>query len=185
LTYDNACKYLAESYPKDIIRWLLNIETNDISVLKTELSLEPIRADSLTLLRTVGKILHLEFQTSPYSTPAIPLRMLDYYVRLKKQHECQIEQVVIFLQSTTSQAVFINQYTDTNTNHSYRVLRLWEQNPTLLLENPALLPFATLAQSESPIELLAEVAERIARIEEPPRKSKPLRLRSGACWVEI
>ncbi|WP_242017876.1 hypothetical protein [Trichocoleus sp. FACHB-69] len=50
MNYDNACKYLAQKYPRQFARWLLSVDTDDIQVLKTELSLEPIRADSLTFL---------------------------------------------------------------------------------------------------------------------------------------
>jgi len=36
LSYDNACKYLAEEYPADFVRWLLEIDTEEIQVIKTE-----------------------------------------------------------------------------------------------------------------------------------------------------
>lgn len=97
MAYDNTCKYLAETYPEDFAKWLLSTETSDIKVLKTELNLEPIRADSVTFLQTSNQILHLEFQTQPKSTPPLDFRMLDYYVRLKRQYGCDIEQVIIFL----------------------------------------------------------------------------------------
>ncbi|WP_228054556.1 RpnC/YadD family protein [Gloeocapsopsis crepidinum] len=63
MAYDNICKYLAQLYPQNFVRWLLSSQVSDIQVLKTELSLEPIRADSMTLLQTSNHILHLEFQT--------------------------------------------------------------------------------------------------------------------------
>jgi len=166
LSYDNTCKYLAENYPADFARWLLASETSDIQVLKTELTLEPIRADSVTFLQIANKILHLEFQTSPKSTPPLDFRMLDYYTRLKRQYWCEIEQVLIFLQATSSEIVFTTQYVDTKTRHEYRVIRLWEEDPTLLLANPALLPLATLARTDSPTELLEQVAASVDMIEE-------------------
>jgi predicted transposase YdaD len=92
--------------------------------------------------------------------------MLDYYTRLKREYKCQIEQVVIFLQQTTSEIVFKQEYIDTNTKHSYRVIRLWEQDPTILLAHPALLPLVTLARNDSPNILLEQVAEQIDMIEE-------------------
>ncbi|NEQ57674.1 MAG: Rpn family recombination-promoting nuclease/putative transposase [Moorea sp. SIO4A1] len=165
--YDNICKYLAEKYPADLIRWLHDIEVTEISVLKTELNTEPIHADSLTLLQTPNQILQWEFQTLPASKPSLPLRMLKYWVRLKEKYDCPIEQVVIFLKSTRSEKVYTNQLVDTNTSHRYRVIRLWEQDPEQFLANPALLPFATLAFSESPTRLLEQVAAAVDRIEEP------------------
>ncbi|MBG1266737.1 DUF4351 domain-containing protein [Nostoc sp. WHI] len=166
MSYDNTCKYLAENYPADFARWLLGSETSDIQVLKTELTLEPIRADSVIFLQIANKILHLEFQTSPKSTPPLDFRMLDYYIRLKRQYWCEIEQVLIFLQPTSSEIVFTTQYVDTKTRHEYRVIRLWEEDPTLLLANPALLPLATLARTDSPTELLEQVAASVDMIEE-------------------
>lgn len=166
MSYDNTCKYLAEQYPADFVKWLLSTETSDIEILKTELSLEPIRADSVTFLQIINTILHLEFQTLPSSNPAMDFRMLDYYTRLKREYGCQIEQVVIFLQQTTSEIVFRQEYVDTNTRHRYRVIRIWEQDPTPLLANPALLPLATLARSDSPNSLLEQVAAQVDMIEE-------------------
>jgi hypothetical protein len=45
----------------DFARWLFPSDSSDITVLKTELSTEPIRADSVTFLQTSNDILHLEF----------------------------------------------------------------------------------------------------------------------------
>jgi predicted transposase/invertase (TIGR01784 family) len=166
LSYDNACKYLAETYPREFARWLLAIEPPEIRVLKTELTLEPIRADALSFLRAANRILHLEFQTLPISRPPMPLRMLDYSVRLKRKYRCSVEQVVIFLQETTNELAFTEEYRDDTTIHRYRVIRLWEQDSSLFLSNPALLPLAALTKSDSPQTLLEDVAEQVASIEE-------------------
>jgi predicted transposase/invertase (TIGR01784 family) len=172
LAYDNTCKYLAEKFPAAFVRWLLPIdEPTDVQVLKTELIQEPIRADSLVFLQTDNQILHLEFETRPYSDPPIAFRMLDYYVRLKRQYSCAINQVVIFLQQTASEQVFVSEYTDANTRHSYRVIRLWEEDSALLLSVPGLLPLATLSQTNSPRTLLEQIATQIATIEEPTQQA--------------
>ena len=166
MSYDNVCKYLAEQYPAEFIQWLLSVQPQDAQVLKTELSLEPIRADAVSFLQTANQILHLEFQANPYSEPPIPFRMLDYSVRLKRQYGCDVEQVVIFLKQTTNEIVFSEEYRDRTTSHRYRVIRLWEQDPAIFLANPALLPLATLTQTDSPQALLRQVAERVARIKD-------------------
>ncbi|MFB2893587.1 Rpn family recombination-promoting nuclease/putative transposase [Aerosakkonemataceae cyanobacterium BLCC-F50] len=164
MNYDNACKYLAEQYPNEFVSWLLAIQSQNIQVLKTELTLEPIRADAVTFLQTANQILHLEFQTLPGSNPPIPFRMLDYSVRLKRQYRCDVEQVVIFLQATTNEIVFTEEYQDRTTSHRYRVVRLWEQDPAPFLANRGLLPLATLTQTNSPQGLLTQIAEQVARI---------------------
>lgn len=86
MSYDNACKYLAEKYPGVFVRWLLGIEAKNIRLLNTELNVDPIYVDSLLLLRIGRQVLHLEFQTKPASKPPLPLRMLDYSVRLKRKY---------------------------------------------------------------------------------------------------
>lgn len=166
MTYDNTLKYLVEQYPEQFIRWLLASEPRDIQILKTELNQEPIRADSVTFLQTANQILHIEFQTVPASLPPLPLRMLDYWVRLYRQYNCDIEQIVIFLKPTSSEAAFVEQFTARNTSHRYRVIRMWEQNPEPLLTSSALLPLATLAQTDSPETLLQQIAVKVSMIEE-------------------
>ncbi|CBN56793.1 MULTISPECIES: hypothetical protein [Kamptonema] len=132
MTYDNTCKYIAAQNPASFVRWLLpNIESTNIELLKTELPAEPLRADSLILLRVGDTILHLEFERLPYSVPPIPFRMLNYWVRLYGQYECKIEQVVIFLKRIDSHLVAVDSFQQQNTLHRYRVIRLWEQDSAL------------------------------------------------------
>ncbi|AHJ31490.1 DUF4351 domain-containing protein [Nodularia spumigena CS-584] len=164
MSYDNACKYLAEQYPADFVRWLLGVEAPQIEVLKTELTLEPIRADSVTFLQTANQILHIEFQTLPKSKTPLNFRMLDYSVRLKRQYKCPVTQVLIFLQETDNEVVFTEEYRDDTTIHKFEVVRLWEQDSKIFLDNPALLPLATLTRTDSPQTLLSQVAQKIATI---------------------
>lgn len=166
MSYDNACKYLAETHPVDFVRWLLSVEPTDIQILKTELSIEPIRADSVSFLSFANEILHLEFETDPYSEPPISLRMLDYSVRLKRKYRCDVEQVVIFLREIDSDLVFLEEYRDRTTRHQYRVIRLWQEDSAPFLANSGLLPLATLTRTSSPEALLEQVAQQVARIED-------------------
>jgi predicted transposase YdaD len=91
--------------------------------------------------------------------------VLDYSVRLKRKYRCSVVQIIIFLQKTTNQIAFTEEYRDETTIHQYRVIRLWEQDPTVFLNNPALLPFAPLTKSDSPPDLLAQVAQKVNQIE--------------------
>ncbi|NER07889.1 MAG: Rpn family recombination-promoting nuclease/putative transposase [Okeania sp. SIO3C4] len=77
MAYDNTCKYLAETYAPNFVRWLLGVNHTNVQVIKTEIIPEPIRSDALILLQVDNKILHLEFQTFPYSEPPIPYRMVS------------------------------------------------------------------------------------------------------------
>ncbi|MBD2441425.1 DUF4351 domain-containing protein [Nostoc sp. FACHB-110] len=164
MSFDNVCKVLAEKYPAEFVNWLLPEEATQVKVLKTELSLEPIRADSVTFLQTANRILHIEFQTRTISNPPLPFRMLDYSVRLIRQYNLPVTQVVIFLQETSNEIAFIEEYVNETTNHHYRVLRMWEQDSAIFLDNPALLPLAPLTRTNSPQRLLSQVAQSLARI---------------------
>ena len=170
MSYDNACKYLAEQYPADFVRWLLGVEPTQIEVLKTELTLEPIRADSVTFLQTANQILHIEFQTLPKSRTPLNFRMLDYSVRLKRQYKCPVTQVLIFLQETDNEVAFTQEYRDHTTIHQFEIVRLWEQDLTPFLDNPALLPLATLTHTDSPHSLLSQIAQKVATI--PDREQR-------------
>lgn len=125
----------------------------------------------MTFISTANQILHLEFQTQPISKPPIPFRMLDYKVRLRRQYECPIVQVVVFLQETSNEIAFTEEYRDSTTTHRYQVIRLWEQEPAWFLENLALLPFAPLTRSDSPQGLLAQVAQKVATIEDRQQRA--------------
>jgi predicted transposase YdaD len=50
--YDNICKYLAENFRDDLATWLLGSPIKLTELSPTELSNEPIRADSLILIAT-------------------------------------------------------------------------------------------------------------------------------------
>lgn len=165
MQFDNLCKYLAEKYPDKFASWLLGEPTTSVEVLKTELSLEPIRADSVTFLRTQSQILHLEFQVQLPSGKPMPLRMLNYFVRLYWQYNLPVTQVLIWLQQTNNSAVFETQFRQGLTSHGYQVIRMWEQPPEPLLQEPALLPMAVLAASDDTTRLLNQVASEVAKID--------------------
>ena len=164
MSFDNVCKLLAEKYPFDFAKWLLPQAPKTIKVLKTELSIEPIRADFVTFLQTENRILHIEFQTKPQSKPPIPFRELDYSVRLIRTYQVPVTQVVIFLQETDDPIVFTEEYVNETTRHRYRVIRMWEQEPELFLNSLPLLPLAPLTRTNSPQGLLSQIANNLAKI---------------------
>jgi predicted transposase/invertase (TIGR01784 family) len=166
LAYDNICKYLVAEYPVAFARWLVDADIVAIEPLPSELRVEPIRPDALLLLPDRKAILHIEFQTLPTSMPPLPFRMLDYWVRIRRQYSFPITQVVIFLQETNSEQACINEFVAENTRHRYQVIRMWEQDAAPFLANPALLPLATLAQTNSPPALLERVASQVDMLEE-------------------
>ncbi|MEL6160705.1 MAG: hypothetical protein AAGJ95_10570 [Cyanobacteria bacterium J06554_11] len=138
--YDNICKLLVEQYPADFAAWLLGEPTPLIELSPTELSLEPIRADSL-LLQSENTILHLEFQTRPDSN--IPFRMLDYCLRIHRRYpNRRLRQIVIYLKPSQFSEVFRDIFELPRTRHEFDVIRLWEQPPSAFFASPRLLPLA-------------------------------------------
>lgn len=98
--------------------------------------------------------------------------MLEYWIRLWRLHSKPIHQVVLYLRKTNSPLVQVDELQVGETRHRYGVVRLWEQDPLPLLQNPALLPLATLARkagrsTSADAEHLALVADRVAAIENP------------------
>jgi predicted transposase/invertase (TIGR01784 family) len=177
MSYDSILKFIIDEYKKPILTWLLNQEiTEEIQLLTPELNVEPIRADGVFFLQFGKKITHLEFQTRPQSDPPLPLRMLDYWVRLYRTNklyetDLELEQIVIFLRPDSSPKVYEDTFQVGSTIHRYRVIRIWECDPTPLLSQPELLPLAVLAKTEQPQMLLSQVAEKVKIIEDQKQKS--------------
>ncbi|MFT0787529.1 Rpn family recombination-promoting nuclease/putative transposase [Synechococcus sp. H55.10] len=165
MAYDNICKYLAERFPEQFARWLMGEVALPVQLLPTELSEEPMRADSVILLGLQQGILHLEFQTDP--DPEIPFRMADYRLRLyRKYPQLSVRQVVIYLRKTRSQRVFQTSFRLERLSHEFEVVRLWECNLPARVDWPALLPFRVLSQVEDPGETLREVVAELERLPE-------------------
>jgi predicted transposase/invertase (TIGR01784 family) len=164
MSYDNLTKILAEKYPERFATWLLGAPQTNVEILKTELSIEPIRADSLTFLKTQSRILHLEFQTRWISEPPINFRMLDYWVRLYRLYRMPVTQVVILLLPPGEDTEIETAFEFEQTRHQYRVVKIWEEDPSLFLTDSALLPFATLTAQPTE-ELLMQVAREVGKME--------------------
>ncbi|MBE9104174.1 Rpn family recombination-promoting nuclease/putative transposase [Nostoc cf. edaphicum LEGE 07299] len=165
MSFDNLCKLLSEKHPATFASWVLGTPQTSVTVLKTELSIEPIRADYVTFLQLEGRILHLEFQTKLESTPPLPLRMLDYWVRLYRLYRLPITQVVVLLLPPAPGTVIETVFCVETTRHEYRVIRLWEENPELFLNDPALLPLAPLTATTQPQGLLQQVVRKVSQLE--------------------
>jgi predicted transposase/invertase (TIGR01784 family) len=179
MAFDNLCKLLAEKHPVRFASWVLGQPIESAEVLKSELSIEPIRADSVILLKLQSQILHLEFQVKLDSDPPLPLRMLDYWVRLYRLYRLPIRQVVVLLRPPAEGTVIESAFVLGTTRHEYQVLCMWEQDPSIFLEDIALLPLATLAATQSPEQLLTQVAQRVSTIESTQQR------REASAYVQL
>jgi predicted transposase/invertase (TIGR01784 family) len=161
--YDNTCKFLAENFPTDFASWLLGKPIPLTKLEASELSVEPIRADSVILLESAEIIVHLEFQTKTDETMAF--RMLDYWVRLYRKYPTKkIHQTVIYLKPTNSPLAYQNGFNVDQTSHSFNVMRLWEQPTEIFQQYQGLLPFAVLSQTKNAEETLRQVVRLIDNI---------------------
>ena len=168
--YDSTCKFIALEYSRDLATWLLGKPLELTEIKPSELSLEPIRADTLIFLESEELILHIEFQTEPKED--IPYRMLDYATRLYRRYpDKPIHQVVIYLRKSDSPKVRQNDYKQGKTSHQFEVIRLWEQPSEPLLKASGLFPFAILAQAEKQENLLRQIAQEIEQISDSREQS--------------
>ena len=162
---DNICKFLAESFSSDFASWILGEAIALTKIEPSELSGEPIRADSVIFLESTAIVLHIEFQTEPNKN--IPFRMTDYQLRLyRKFPEKQIHQVVIYLSPSQSRLVYENTFNIGRLNHEFNIIRLWEQPTEIFQRYQGLLPFAVLTNNQDPEETLRQVARQIENIED-------------------
>ncbi len=179
--FDNVCKFLAENYASDFAEWIFG-QPKGLTVLSpTELSNEPIRADSLIMLQSDDVVLHLEFQT--VANASIPFRMADYRLRVYRKYPSkEMKQVVIYLKETGSDLVQENSFTISGMRHEFEVIRLWEQRTTDFLQFPGLLPLAVLGRSDNRARTLQFVSSVIDNIEDRSQRSNvtaatPIQLR--------
>lgn len=175
--FDNVCKFLAENYSEDFAQWLLGYKVTLTELKPTELSLQPIRADSLILLQSENLVLHLEFQTDTDETMAF--RMIDYRLRVYRRYpQKQMKQVVIYLRKTASELAQQNNFRLEKTYHEFDVIRLWEQPPELFMNQLGLLPLAVLSSGENPKMVLTQIAQTIKQESNTTTKNNLLAISS-------
>jgi len=163
--FDSTCKFLAETFSRDYASWLIGEPISLTELSPTELSLEPIRADSLILLQSDQVVLQIEFQTEP--DPNMAFRLADYRLRVYRRfpHK-EMKQVVVYLTPSQSNYVFQTAFEIPGTRHEFEAVRLWEQPTQLFLESIGLLPLAVLTNTPDQAKTLRQVADRIDAVPE-------------------
>jgi len=92
-------------------------------------------------------------------------------VRLYRLYRLPITQVVVLLLPPAPGTVIETVFSVENTRHEYRVIRMWEENPELFLNDSALLPLAPLTATNQPQVLLQQVVEQVNQLE-PTQRSE-------------
>jgi predicted transposase/invertase (TIGR01784 family) len=158
MSFDSTCRRLAEMFPEDFASWLLGRRIILTELKPTELSIEPIRADSLILLQGDREIIHIEFQTRPDRN--MGTRLADYRIRLHRKFPGKtIHQIVIYLKKTRSKKVFETTFDIAGIRGEFSVIRIWEVPTTELLTYPGLSPFAALGKNNNAVSALRSAVQ--------------------------
>jgi predicted transposase/invertase (TIGR01784 family) len=170
MAFDHTCKFLVESFPTDFACWLLGTPISMTKLEPSELSVEPIRADSVIFLVSISLILHIEFQTRP--DEGMAFRMLDYWVRLHRKYpDKEIYQIVIYLKPSDSALVHQTSFVAKQISHNYNAIRLWEEPTEIFQQYPGLLPLSALTKTEDVAETLRSTKQIIDQIEDRKLKA--------------
>lgn len=93
--------------------------------------------------------------------------MADYRLRIHRRHpNKEIIQVVVYLTPSGSPLVTQTIYEFPGHRSEYRVIRMWEQPTRLFLSAPGLYPFAALSQVQDREQVLRQVGQRAAQLQD-------------------
>jgi predicted transposase YdaD len=96
--------------------------------------------------------------------------MLEYWTRLYRIYGLPIVQVVVVLTPPSDETVIEEFFRSGTTYHEFNVVKMWEEPTELFLNDPVLLPFATLTQTGSADRLLNQVAYQVESLPEPEQR---------------
>ena len=174
---DRTFKVFADRFASDYVRWLLGPDMALDEVLKTELPASTRHADMVYRLtdmpRQTAFIWHVEFQAQRSEEP-MPLRMLEYYTRLRSQHHLPVCSMVLY----PTRAAWANDdgvlvescLSDEVLRFRYRVVRLWEVETAALMQNGlwGLYPLLGLTRLAAPVEeSLRQCVELASQVSDP------------------
>jgi hypothetical protein len=169
--YDRIWKSFAEEAPVLLLRLLGFLPEGiepDIQPLRPETAPAVVLPDYVAAVSVgpgVQVIFHIEFQACYHD--GVPSNMARYGGSLAWQYQTTVESVLVLLrrQGVPVHVPEVGDYSfgKTRTTHPFRVVRLWEIDPTPVLETniPKLLSLAVLMKSTD--EQVREIAATVAR----------------------
>ena len=174
--FDSNLRNLAGQYSQNFLHWLVDEKATLEEVLDPVFVTQERRAD--LILRYVSpagssELLHLEFQRSPDAN--LPLRMAGYALRIRERYGQVAQQVLILLEESPAAARIPAVFEEGLVRVEYQILRLWEQNPQLILnsQRPGLIPLvALMGQPDQMTERLEACASSISAQIDQGRISK-------------
>ena len=166
--FDRILKSFADEAPALFLRLLGFLPAGvepDIQPLRPETAPAMVLPDYVAVVRAgpgAPIIFHAEFQSSYHHD--VPRDMARYGGSLAWQHRMPVKSVLVMLRPERVPAEIpeVGHYSigDTHTTHPFKTLRLWEIDPTPVLEtnDPKLLPWALLLKStESQVRKIASM----------------------------
>ena len=172
--FDRILKSFADEAPVLFLRLLGFVPAGvepDIQPLRPETAPAMVLPDYVAVVRAgpgAPIIFHAEFQSSYHHD--VPRDMARYGGSLAWQHRMPVKSVLVMLRPERVPAEIpeVGHYSigDTHTTHPFKTLRLWETDPTPVLEtnDPKLLPWALLMKSTD--EQVLKIASIVASQED-------------------
>ena len=170
--WDGVMKRLVRGYAKHFTRWLTG-EAVYVRALDIELKNQHLFADALleVLLRGQPALLHIEFQA--YDDPDMEMRLLEYNVLASRQYShLPVYSYVIYLRKAgeIAESPLVRTFPDGQVVHRffYQVIKLWEIPAEALLQTGwiGILPLVTLTDGGKQPEVVREMIDRLASVEE-------------------
>jgi predicted transposase YdaD len=172
--FDRILKSFADEAPRLFLRLLGFVPAGavpDIQPLRPETAPAMVLPDYVAVVRIdpgVPIIFHAEFQSNYHHE--VPRDMCRYGGSLAWQHQMPVESVLVMLRpkGVPAEIPEVGHYSIgvTHTTHPFKTVRLWEIDPTPVLEtnDPRLLPWALLLKSSD--EQVRKIASIVAAQED-------------------
>jgi predicted transposase YdaD len=161
--FDASLRSLTTRHMQDFLYWFLGDDAHFEEALDTVFIASERRADFLSSFQDPQgqlKLLHAEFQPQineidPAKYP--PFRMFEYAAGACRRYGQVPLQVLVLLEDSPAARRVPDFFAEANVRVSYRLIRLWEQDPQVILQSGliGLLPLVPL-MAGSPAELLEE-----------------------------
>ena len=148
--YDINLRSLVDDYSQDFLHWLVSDSAQVEEIVNPVFASRERRADVVMRYSTADGergLLHIEFQRQ--AVPEMPLRMAEYALSILLIYNETPTHVLVLLENSKAAREMPDVYERGGTRVQYRVVRLWEQDPEVILNGnfPGLIPLVPLMGS--------------------------------------
>ena len=169
--YDQAIRDLVDNAPTALCSWLLGSAVQAVRA-PGDLHANTIDADGVFVIAGRPEPLHVEFQLRA-DVAGISLRLIDYWLRLRRRHGAAPTQFVVVLSPPGRFATSVG---EAGLTLAVSPIHLWELPASELLDLSELFPLAALAAPATGESRLAVVEAVARRIGNDPNQERRVRL---------